>query len=183
MNAINTSSAISLEPTASERADSRFVHPFGNPGHPSAIELAELARQLDAAASWEAKNRLLVQLAKQLPDWSAEQKTPDRKVAGCESQVWLAFSPIQLGENYVSWQLAADSDSRIVKGLLALVLTAYNQRSDSGRFDFEAWLNERGMQRFLSASRGNGLRAITRAICEQIQKPARDMSNQANLIK
>ncbi|WP_157669567.1 SufE family protein [Chitinibacter sp. GC72] len=169
MNAISASSSTSLEPAASEHADPRFAHPFGNPGHANAIDLAELARQLDAAASWEAKNRLLVQLAKQLPDWSPEQKTPDRKVAGCESQVWLAFSPIKQAENNVSWQLAADSDSRIVKGLLALVLTAYNQRSDSGQFDFEAWLNERGMQRFLSASRGNGLRAITRTISEHWQ--------------
>ncbi|WP_348944671.1 SufE family protein [Chitinibacter sp. FCG-7] len=172
MNTINASSAISLQPAASECADPRFDHPFGNPHHANAIDLAELARQLDAAASWEAKNRLLVQLAKQLPDWSAEQKTPDSKVAGCESQVWLAFSPLGQTENGARWQLAADSDSRIVKGLLALVLTAYNQRSDSGAFDFEAWLNERGMQRFLSASRGNGLRAITRTIGEHLQNQA-----------
>lgn len=146
----------------SDANDPRFCHPFG-----SEISLPQLADSLDAAASWEAKNRLLVQLSKQLPDWPAAHKTADRKVSGCESQVWLCCHPHPTG-----WQLAADSDSRIVKGLLALVLTAFNQRNSEEiiAFDFEAWLNERGMQRFLSASRGNGLRAITEQIKRAVNR-------------
>jgi cysteine desulfuration protein SufE len=133
-----------------------FDHHFGRD-----ITLEQLAQTLDAAASWEAKNRLLVQLAKQLPDWPAEAKTAEKKVAGCESQVWLDFCQ---QDNH--WLIAADSDSRIVKGLLALTLTAFNHREGAqvAQFDFEAWLQQRGMQRFLSASRGNGLRAITQQI-------------------
>ncbi|QLI83121.1 SufE family protein [Chitinibacter fontanus] len=147
---------------SSSTDDPRFHHPFG-----SEISLLQLAQSLDAAASWEAKNRLLVQLSKQLPDWPVAQKTADAKVSGCESQVWLRCNPSPAG-----WQIAADSDSRIVKGLLALVLTAFNQRSSTEiiAFDFEAWLNERGMQRFLSASRGNGLRAITEQIKSEVSR-------------
>jgi cysteine desulfuration protein SufE len=133
-----------------------FDHHFGRD-----ITLEQLAKTLDAAASWEAKNRLLVQLAKQLPDWPIETKTADKKVAGCESQVWLDFC-----RQNDHWLIAADSDSRIVKGLLALTLTAFNHRDGAqvAQFDFEGWLHQRGMQRFLSASRGNGLKAITQQI-------------------
>lgn len=137
-----------------------FDHQFGRD-----ITLEQLAQTLDAAASWEAKNRLLVQLAKQLPDWPAEAKTTNKKVAGCESQVWLDFA-----RQHDHWLIAADSDSRIVKGLLALTLTAFNHRDGDqvAQFDFEAWLQQRGMQRFLSASRGNGLRAITQQIKQHL---------------
>jgi cysteine desulfuration protein SufE len=139
--------------------DPRFHHPFG-----SELSLADLSEKLDAAFGWEAKNRLLVQLAKQLPDWPIEAKTGEAKVVGCESQVWLTLKSSDAG-----WLLAADSDSKIVKGLLALVLTAYQNRSSAeiAAFDFEAWLTERGMQRFLSASRGNGLRAMVSMIKQQ----------------
>ncbi|WP_373975287.1 SufE family protein [Chitinibacter sp. SCUT-21] len=141
--------------------DNRFDHPFG-----CEIDLEQLTELLDASASWESKNRLLVQLSKQLPDWQSHFKIPTLKVAGCESQVWLDVKPSDSG-----WRLAADSDSRIVKGLLALVLCAFNQKNNQeiDAFDFEDWLNQRGMQRFLSASRGNGLRAITQEIKRKTQ--------------
>ncbi|WP_410498375.1 SufE family protein [Chitinibacter sp. S2-10] len=143
-------------------ADPRFDHPFGRD-----ITLDQLAQQLDHASSWEAKNRLLVQLSRQLPDWTDEQKSSQNKVAGCESQAWLALT--EFGDEL---HIAADSDSRIVKGLLALVLTAFNRQSAAqiSQFDFEAWLNARGMQRFLSASRGNGLRAIVKTIRDHASK-------------
>lgn len=140
-------------------SDLRFEHPFG-----TRFDSGEMAKLLDQALGWEAKNRLLVQLAKQLPEWPASAKTPELKISGCESQVWLAIEQVD-----TIWHIAADSDSRIVKGLLALVLSAFNQKTSAEikGFDFELWLNERGMQRFLSASRGNGLKAIVNAIRKQ----------------
>ncbi|WP_028455265.1 SufE family protein [Chitinilyticum litopenaei] len=133
-------------------------HPFGE-----RIDKAALQTRLEAAQGWEAKNRLLVQLGRELPDWPATLRDDAHLVSGCESRVWLH------GE-YVDGQLRlyADSDSRIVKGLLALVLTAYcGQTAEMvARFDAEAWLQTLGLQRFVSASRGNGLRAIIRHIRE-----------------
>ena len=131
-------------------------HPFG-----SSIQCSDLADKLQAATGWEAKNRLLVQLSRQLPDWPAEQKIDAARVAGCESQVWLALT--QSGEHYL---ISADSDSRIVKGLLTLVLTSYHGKTaaEIRQFDFSGWLESLGLQRFLSASRGNGLKAIVTKI-------------------
>lgn len=121
----------------------------------------EISERLLAAQGWEAKNRLLVQLARELPPFAVEDKNDAHQVAGCESRVWLKLD----------WQedriiIAADSDSRVVKGLLALVLAAYQARSAAEilAFDFDHWLQELGLARFLTASRGNGLRAIVQEI-------------------
>jgi len=135
------------------------THPFG-----TEISLSNLSERLSHAQGWEAKNRLLVQLARELPEFPIEMRDDAHRVSGCESQVWL-----WLYKNDVQIQIAADSDSKIIKGLLALVLAAYHGKTveEISQFDFTAWLNELGLQRFLSASRGNGLKAIVNHIKTQ----------------
>ena len=56
----------------------------------------------------------------------------------------------------------ADSDARIVRGLIALVLAAFNGKStqDIRAFDVETYFENIGLLAHLSPSRGNGLRAI-----------------------
>jgi len=122
---------------------------------------AEITERLLAAQSWEAKNRLLVQLAGDLPPFPDHERSDANRIAGCESRVWLTRV----------WQdgrlvMAVDSDSRIVKGLLALIMAAYQQRSaaEITDFDFEGWLKTLGLSRFLSSSRASGLRAIVQEI-------------------
>jgi cysteine desulfuration protein SufE len=121
----------------------------------------EIGERLAAAHGWEAKNRLLVQLARELPAFNETDRTEANRVAGCESRVWL-----KLGWHENRLDIAADSDSRVIKGLLALVLAAFQQQSpeEIATFDFENWLQEMGLARFLSASRGNGLRAIVNRV-------------------
>ncbi len=117
--------------------------------------------RLLAASGWEAKSRLLVQLARELPALPESQRTEENQVTGCESRVWLVSD----------WQddqlvLAMASDSRVVQGLLALVYAFYagQSREKVLVLDFESWLVELGLNRFLSASRGRGLSAIVARI-------------------
>ncbi|AZN36498.1 SufE family protein [Iodobacter ciconiae] len=117
----------------------------------------EIETRLASAHGWEGKNRLLVQLARELPPLPAEELNEENRIVGCESTAWLKVS--WQGE-YI--QLAADSESRIVKGLLVLLMAAYQgkTRQEISHFDCEAWLIALGLTRFLSASRGNGVKAI-----------------------
>jgi len=121
----------------------------------------KITEQLRAAHGWEAKNRLLIQLARDLPPFPDNERTDGNRVAGCESRVWLTLN---WDEDRLT--IATDSDSRIVKGLLVLVMAAYQQRSteEITTFDFEDWLHALGLSRFLSSSRGTGLRAIVQEI-------------------
>ena len=131
------------------------------PNWPETLTLPALIARLDAAHGWEAKNRLLVQLARELPPMPDELKTDANRVAGCEAQVWL-LTQWQDGQ----LQLWADSDSRIVKGLLALVCATYAGRSkeEVSTFDFSGLLQTLGLQRFLSSSRASGLAAMVKVI-------------------
>lgn len=121
----------------------------------------EIAATLANATGWEAKNRVLVQMARILPPLPDEYRTEPYLISGCESQVWL-FCYWQDGK----LQLKLDSDSRIIRGLLVLVLAAYQGQNalEVSRFDFAGWLNELGLTRFLSASRGRGLARIVAQI-------------------
>lgn len=118
---------------------------------------AEIESKLASAHGWEGKNRLLVQLARDLAPLPATELNDKNRIVGCESTAWLKIS--WQGE-YI--QLAADSESRIVKGLLVLLMAAYQgkTRQEISDFDCEAWLIALGLTRFLSASRGNGVKAI-----------------------
>lgn len=128
----------------------------------------KISARLTSAVGWEAKNRMLVQLARDLPPLAEDSLTEENRVAGCESRVWLVCN----------WQdgkleMAAASDSRVVQGLLALVYACYQgqTRQDILALDFEAWLAELGLNRFLSASRGSGLRAIVTRIRVAAEQP------------
>ncbi|WP_255989683.1 SufE family protein [Chitinolyticbacter albus] len=123
-----------------------------------------LTRQLKSTTGWEGKNRLLVQMARELPTLPASLRTESHRVQGCESQVWLI----------THWQdqllrLQLDSDSRVIKGLLVLVLAAYDgqPRAAVAGIDFNGWLAELGLARFLSSSRANGLAAIVQRIRDE----------------
>ena len=80
---------------------------------------------------------------------------------GCQSQVWIDE---HIEEGKV--QLAVDSDAFIVKGLLCIILAAYNNRTpqDILDFDIDAYFAELELLNHLSASRGNGLRAMVARI-------------------
>ncbi len=122
-----------------------------------ALTLQTINERLNSCTGWEAKSRMLVQLSREIPVFADVDRTDKNRIAGCDSQVWLTLS----------WhngllELAADSDSRMIKGLLTLVFAAYHQRApqESLDFDFDGWLAGMGLSRFLTASRSNGLKTI-----------------------
>jgi len=65
----------------------------------------------------------LIELSALLPPLAPEKKTEDRLVKGCQSAVWLDFS----AENGI-FQMNADSDTYIMKGVLYLLTRILNGR-------------------------------------------------------
>ncbi len=107
--------------------------------------------------SWEDRYRYIIDLGKELPPMDDALKTEDRIVKGCQSQVWLAHK--EQGGNMT---FIADSDAHIVRGLLAVILAAYNGKSRQQILDFdvEDYFKRLDLIRHLSPTRGNGLRAM-----------------------
>ena len=124
-----------------------------------------ICQQFAAAHGWENQYRLIIQLGKQLPALPAEWQTEDNRLKGCESQAWLKSEKGEDG----CWHFACDSDARIVRGLIVIVLAALNHQTADAiqTFDVDGYFSELGLEKHLSPSRGNGLRAIVLAIRDQ----------------
>lgn len=124
-----------------------------------------IRQQFAAANGWENQYRLIIQLGKLLPALPAEWQQEEHRLKGCESQAWLKGEKSEDG----NWHFACDSDARIVRGLIVIVLAALNhQAADAIQdFDMDTYFSELGLEKHLSPSRGNGLRAIVLAIREQ----------------
>jgi len=110
---------------------------------------------------WEDKYRFVIDLGKDLPSLSESQRIDENIIRGCQSQVWLVH---EIKQNTLHF--AMDSDAHIVRGLISIVLIALNNRSanDILATDIEALFEELQLLSHLSATRGNGLRAMIQRI-------------------
>lgn len=126
--------------------------PFGRE-----ITSEQVVATMKTFTTWEQRYRQVVQWGKLLPKMADEQKSAQVMVPGCESQVWLV-----VGQTDAVWHIQADSDARIVRGLIALVLAAYQSKTsqDIQLFDIKDYFAQMGLIEHLSPSRSNGLMAI-----------------------
>lgn len=130
--------------------------PFG-----TEINADHVVALMQNSNGWEDRYRHVIQLGKKLPAMPEELKQEQVMVAGCESQVWLQHQ--QHNEQFF---FCADSDARIVRGLIALVMAAFNGKTkqEIQQFDIDGYFEQLGLIAHLSPSRGNGLKAIVENI-------------------
>ena len=130
--------------------------PFG-----TEIHADHVVALMQNSNGWEDRYRHVIQLGKKLPTMPEELKQEQVMVAGCESQVWLQHQ--QHDEQFF---FCADSDARIVRGLIALVMAAFNGKTklEIQQFDIDGYFEQLGLIAHLSPSRGNGLKAIVETI-------------------
>lgn len=133
-------------------------NPFGTD-----VTVEDILDSLGFFDDWEERYKYIIDLGKQLPAMPEEKKTEEFLIRGCQSQVWID-SEITDGKLV----LEADSDAQIVKGLLAMVLTAYNGKTPTEvlAFDIENYFAEIDLIKHLSPTRGNGIRAMVQRIRE-----------------
>lgn len=118
---------------------------------------------------WEDKYRYVIELGEALPPFPEAERTPQNKVNGCVSQVWLTTSHGEGPDPTVTFQ--GDSDAHIVRGLVAIMLALFSGRraSEIGATDAEAMLRELGLDENLSPQRSNGLRSMVKRIKRDAQ--------------
>lgn len=121
----------------------------------------EILDDLTFFDDWEERYKYIIDLGKDLAEMAESLHTPARLVKGCQSNVWL---DVQLEEGRL--QFLVDSDAHIVRGLLVLVLAAYNGKTPSeiNAFDVNGYFKQLDLESHLSPTRGNGLRAIVAKI-------------------
>lgn len=138
--------------------DSAASNPFGH-----SISSEDIVDTLSFFDDWEDRYKYIIDLGRELPSMPEELHTEERRIRGCQSQVWI---DTQLEEGRL--QLSVDSDAFIVKGLLGVVLAAYNDKTPAEvlAFDIDTYFEQLDLLSHLSPTRGNGLRAMVARIRE-----------------
>ena len=109
---------------------------------------------------WLDRYQYLIDLGRKLPPLAEEEKTDDKLLAGCQSQVWL-----HLEGDADEVVIRANSDAAIVSGLIALLISVYSGCSAQQIVDAEPYfIREIGLSDHLSPTRANGLHAMLTAI-------------------
>lgn len=111
--------------------------------------------------NWEERYKYIIDLGKELPAMDPVFRTDEYLVRGCQSQVWLV-DEWRAGKLFFQ----ADSDAFIVKGLLGVVLAAFNGKTPGEilAFDIDAYFAQLDLLQHLSSTRGNGLKAMVKRI-------------------
>lgn len=129
-----------------------------------AMTVEELVENFSLLDDWEDRYAYVIDLGKKLEPMPEAEKTEEAKVKGCMSQVWLAYDAAapSNGGGETRLHFRADSDAFIVKGLIALLMELYNDRTPKEilETDAVAALGELGLASHLSPNRRNGFVAM-----------------------
>lgn len=130
-------------------------------------EFEDIKQAFELMDDWEERYQLIIDLGKQLPQMPGELKMPENKVEGCTSQVWMVGSVDQ--ERRFSFQ--ADSDAHIVRGLIGLLMSIYQNKpvKEVTDFDIEKEFGEMGLESHISPNRRNGFYAMVGRIQQLAQ--------------
>lgn len=119
-------------------------------------EQQNIIKEFSAFSDWTQRYKHLISLGKNLEPIDEEYKTEDNLVRGCQSQVWLHADT---DEGKVVFE--ADSDAAITKGLVALMVRFYSNRSPEAILQTDpVFVKKIGLQEHLSPTRSNGLAAM-----------------------
>lgn len=128
-----------------------------------AISIDDLIDNFAFLDDWEERYSYVLELGKALPPLPEDDHNSSTKVEGCVSQVWLRADRDQ-SENLLHF--AGDSDSHLVRGLVAIVLSAFSGKSpdDILAIDAEDLFLKLGLNENLTPQRSNGLASMVRYI-------------------
>lgn len=126
--------------------------------------LEELLDDFDFLSDWEDRYRYIIELGDEVEGMPDELKTEEFRVQGCVSNVWLV--PEVRPGNPPTLHLLADSDSQIVRGLVAILLMLCSDRTPDEilAMDLEAIFDRLDLRKHLSRSRSNGFYSMIKRI-------------------
>ena len=124
---------------------------------PTQQEIAEdLIDDFSFFDDWKDRYLYIIELGSGLPELAAADKTEVHRVQGCTSNAWLV-ADIEAATSLITFR--ADSDSQIVRGLIAILLMFFSERPPAEIIDFDVTphFHKMTLDKHLSRSRSNGL--------------------------
>jgi cysteine desulfuration protein SufE len=125
------------------------------------LTLSDLVANFSLFDEWEERYRYLIDLGRSLPVMPETLKVDENIVQGCTARVWMKIN-VEGGKFY----LLADSDAHIVRGLIAVLMSAYDgEPLDAlSAIDIEQAFRQMGLDQHLSPNRRNGFFAMVERI-------------------
>ena len=120
--------------------------------------LDDIIANFDLLDEWDDRYRYLIELGKKLPQLDETEMADEHRVHGCQASVWLRMLPQTNG----TFDIHADSDAFIVRGLIAVLLMIYNGKNAKQILDTDstATFAQLGLDKHLSPTRRNGLHSM-----------------------
>ncbi|MEZ4268655.1 MAG: SufE family protein [Myxococcota bacterium] len=136
------------------------------------MDAEELIERFELLDQWEDRYRYLIDLGKRLEPLTDAEKSPETKVEGCISQVWMV-SEIEAGSP-PTVHFRGDSDSHIVRGLVAVLLLLCSGRTPQQILDTDiaTIFSQLGLEQHISPNRRNGFFAMVGRIQEHARAAA-----------
>jgi len=138
------------------------------------IAYDKLVEDFEFLDDWEDKYRYVIEIGRDLEAMPESDKTDENKVQGCVSQVWLTYEVDKSDPDDPVIRFKGDSDAHIVRGLVAIMLSAYSGKraSEIVRLDENEIFARLGLIENLTPQRANGLRAMVKRIKQEAAKVA-----------
>ena len=131
------------------------------------IKFETISEDFDFLESWEDKYRYIIDLGKDLEIYPKEFKNEDYRVIGCASQVWF-YPKISDQNGKKIFSFKGDSDAMIVRGLIKLLSTIYNNKEVKEAIIIDPYkqLELLNLKEHISSQRSNGLNSMILKIKE-----------------
>lgn len=141
------------------------------------LTLEEVKETFEFLDDWEDRYRYIIDLGKTLPNMPADLRVEENLVKGCQSLVWIV---IGYDKNADQVTIQLDSDAFIVRGLIAILMTVFQQQSPDRIVaeDVDELFAELDLLSHLSPTRGNGLRSMV----SRIKQEAQDLRGQRAVV-
>ena len=125
----------------------------------------ELVDDFSFFDDWKERYMYIIELGGRLPGLDSNDKTEANRVQGCTSNAWLV-ADVDTATSLITFR--ADSDSQIVRGLIAILLMFFSARSPAEIIDFDVtpYFHEMTLDKHLSRSRSNGLNFMIKKMKE-----------------
>ena len=115
---------------------------------------------------WEDRYRYVIELGHSLEPLSEAAHNEENKVRGCVSQVWLQKETRTDAADEMILHYRGDSDSHLVRGLIAIAIALYSDRAPQQILAVDAMEMFRalGLEQHLTPQRSNGVRSMIERI-------------------
>lgn len=141
------------------------------------MTIEELVENFEILEDWDDRYAYLMELGRKMPLMNESDKTEENRVKGCQATVWLKETLVPGTPSRI--EFLADSNSQIVKGLIAMLRLLYSGKTPQEILNIDAQnlFARLELDRHLSPTRSTGLNSMVqkiRSLAESFQTKIAD---------